>query len=89
MNQWGEDGKTSDDYKEALGLIVSGQKRLAEQGRGEESDFKPVAAVEIDQQKRYDYFQLRAKTTRDAKQRGEKLNDLDLDKLLGASWRVD
>lgn len=89
LNQWGEDGKTSDDYKEALGLIVSGQKRLAEQGRGEESDFKPVAAVEIDQQKRYDYFQLRAKTTRDAKQRGEKLNDLDLDKLLGASWRVD
>lgn len=87
LNRWGIDGATTADYKEALELIKTGQARLAKQGRGEESTFEPVAEVEIDQQNRYDYFQLRAQTTRDAKAKGECLNDLDVDALIGASWR--
>ena len=89
LNKWGDDGATSAEYKEALALIALGKSRLAKQGRGEEEDFEPVAAVEVDQEKRYEYFQLRAKVTRDAKQEGKKLNDLDLDKLVGSTWRVD
>ena len=89
MNKWSDDRATSKDYKEALAIITLGKSRLAAQGRGEEENFEPVAAVEVDQEKRYEYFQQRAKATRDAKQEGKKLNDLDVDKIVGATWRVD
>ena len=87
LKRWNNANETdSPEYKEALALIQLGQARLSQQGRGEEEDFQPVAAVEIDQQKRYDYFQLRSKTIREAKSKGDKLNDLDVDQLIGSTW---
>ena len=61
---------------------------MAKQGRGEESDFQPVADVEVDQEKRYEYFQARAQLTRDAKRAKKELNDLQIDEILGATWRT-
>lgn len=90
LNRWGAaDANASPEYKEALNIISVGQTRLTTQGRGEESDFEPVDKIEIDQEKRYEYFQNRAKITRNAKKNGEKLNDLDLDKIVGPTWRVE
>lgn len=88
LNRWGAaEAQNSADYQEALAIIKRGKERLAVQGRGEESDFQPVADVEIDQEKRYEYFQRRENATRDAIKEGERVDDLQLDALLGASWR--
>ncbi len=88
LNRWGAaDAVASEDYKEALAIITRGQVRLAKQGRGEEEDFEPVADVEKDQQKRYEFFQRRAKAVREAKMNGKTLNDLELDQLFGSTWR--
>lgn len=90
LNRWGAaDAAVSPEYAEALALIRAGQARLAAQGRGEESDFEPVAPVEIDQQKRYEYFKKRQQVVRDAILRGETLDDLEVDALVGSSWRAD
>ena len=88
LNRWNAD-RDAPEYKEALEIIRRGQERLAKQGRGEEEDFAPVADVEVDQEKRYEYFQKRAQAVRDAKKKGEKVNDLDVDRLVGSTWRVD
>ena len=88
LNRWGAaDALVSPDYQEALAIIKRGKERLDVQGRGEESDFQPVADVEIDQEKRYEYFQRRENATRDAIKKGERVDDLQLDALLGATWR--
>ncbi len=88
LNRWNAD-RNAPEYKEALEIIRRGQERLAKQGRGEEEDFAPVADVEVDQEKRYEYFQKRAQAVRDAKKNGKKVNDLDVDRLVGSTWRVD
>ncbi|MCF0233945.1 MAG: hypothetical protein HUK22_03080, partial [Thermoguttaceae bacterium] len=81
------DSKDSAEYKEALAILQTGQARLAEKDRGEDSNFAPVADVEIDQQKRYEYFQKRAALVRNALQSGKTLNDLEIDAALGDTWR--
>ena len=87
LNRWGAaDAQVSPEYREALAIISSGKERLEKQGRGEEEDFRPVAAVEIEQEKRYEYFQARADAVKEAKSAGKKLNDLDVDRILGDSW---
>ena len=89
LNRWGAaDALVSKEYREALDIIALGKDRLAKQGRGEESDFQPVADVEVDQEKRYEYFQARAQLTRDAKRAKKELNDLQIDEILGATWRT-
>lgn len=89
LNHWGAANALVDPgYREALEIITRGKDRLAKQGRGEESDFQPVADIEVDQERRYEYFQERAKVTRDAKRSGKRLNDLQLDAALGATWRA-
>ena len=88
LDRWNDDdAKASDEYKEALAIIERGKLRLDQQGRGEEEDFAPVAEIEIDQQQRYDFFLRRAAATRDAIKEGKTLDDLQLDALLGDSWR--
>ena len=88
LNRWGAaDALASPEYAEALALIKRGQERLATQDRGEASDFAPVAAVEVDQEKRYNYFRQREQAARDAVSKGEKLNDLQIDALVGSTWR--
>jgi hypothetical protein len=88
LNRWGAaDASVSPEYAEALALIKRGQERLAKQDRGEASDFAPVADVEIDQEKRYNYFRQREEAARAAVSKGEKLNDLQIDALVGSTWR--
>lgn len=86
LNRW-DDEPTSAERAEALAVLKRGQERLAKQDRGEASDFEPVADVEIDQEKRYRYFRRREQAARDAVLKGEKLNDLQIDALVGSTWR--
>ncbi|MGI6401829.1 MAG: hypothetical protein ACOX0A_06955 [Thermoguttaceae bacterium] len=83
LNRWGAaEALNSPEYHEAVAIIAKGRERLLRQGRGEESDFQPVAEIEIEQQRRYEYFERRAALTRDAIKEGRRLNDLELDALL-------
>ncbi len=88
LDHWGAaKALASEEYREALDIIRRGKARLDEQGRGEESALMSNDPIEIDREKRYEYFQARAQITRDARKSGARLNDLQVDAKLGDSWR--
>ncbi|MDO5308735.1 MAG: hypothetical protein Q4G03_04515 [Planctomycetia bacterium] len=88
LNHWGSaQALSSPEYREALDIITKGKERLAQQDRGEDENFQPVAQVEIDQQLRYDYFLKRQEIVKDAIRQGKTLNDLQINELIGSTWR--